>query len=205
MPGSSPPRVMSPAGPRERIAELSAIRLKHHEKVLFLLGSGPKTELQLIKFREHIVTRYDWDQALKYLNDKDTRFLNKARGLITFNGLTLTALSTLMRLGNGARDTVDTLWLSTGITFTLVSAVILLLTHFLVDFGPSLDDYLRAKTEFPPHFIQVIKRAKWISIAGIFSLLSLVPLAYASYGRNHAAPHALQIPSSISHSKMPSS
>ena len=187
---------MSVADPRERVADLSAIRLKHHEKVLFLLGSGPKTEPQLIKFREHIVTRYDWDQALKYINDTDTRFLNKARGLITFNGLTLTALSTLMRLGNGGLETADALWLTAGIIFTLVSAVILLLTHFLVDFGPSLDDYVHAKTEFPPHFMQVIKRAKWISIAAIFSLLSLVSLAYTSYGRNHAAPHALQIPSS---------
>jgi hypothetical protein len=197
MPGSAQPRVTSLGNPRERIAELSAIQLNRREKVLLLLGSGPKTEQQLIRFCEYIVMRYDWDQALKYINETDTRFFNKARGLITFNGLTLTALSTLMRLGKGA--SVDVLWLSTGITFTLVSAVILLLTHFLVDFGPSLDEYQSAKTEFPPHFVQVIKRAKWISIAGIFSLLSLVPLAYASYGRNHAAPQSLQTPSSISY------
>ena len=58
----------------------------------------------------------------------------------------------------------------------LASAVILLWTHFLVDFGPRLSDYADAKTEFDSYVVQVVMRAKWITVTGFLSFLSLIPL-----------------------------
>ena len=63
-----------------------------------------------------------------------------------------------------------------GIIPALLSAVILLWTHFLVDLSPKLLDYGDPKKEFDSCVTQVVMRAKWIAITGFLSFLSLVPL-----------------------------
>ena len=120
------------------------------------------------------MTRYDWEEALKYADSANNRLLNKARELITFNGLTLAVFGTLTRLQNP--DATDNHWTQAGIVLALASAVILLWTHFLVDFGPRLSDYADPKTEFDSYVVQVVMRGKWITVTGFLSFLSLIPL-----------------------------
>jgi hypothetical protein len=81
---------------------------------------------------------------------------------------------TLIRVKD-AVDATDKHWAQLGIVLALSSAVLLLCTHFLVDFG-RLPDYADPKTEFDSYVVQVVSRAKWITITGFLSLLSLLPL-----------------------------
>jgi hypothetical protein len=109
--------------------------------------SGPRTKTDLDTLAGYIVQRYDWEEALKYADSANNRFLNKARGLITFNGLTLAAISTLVRV-EGTNAVNNTLT-GFGIVMALLSAGILLWTHFLVDFGRDLSDYENAEKARP--------------------------------------------------------
>lgn len=140
-----------------------------------LEGRGPVTIKQLEDLRRYILTRYNFEDALKYADNANNRVLNKARGLITFNGLTLAVFGTMIKQQTSP-TVVDKCLALAGIILALLSAVILLWKHFLVDFGPKLSDYAKTETEFDSYVIQVVSRIKWISITGFVSILSLLPL-----------------------------
>jgi hypothetical protein len=171
-----------------RVAALTPLALKLCERCLLLWpGSGPKTQEQLDDFRKVLVRRYTWDKALKFADDTNNRFLNKARGLITFNGLTLATFGTLIKSGGPVAQIMNPWLFLAGMLFTLLSALALLLTHFLINFGPT-SEYVGDKEEFESYIVLVAKRAKWISIAGFLSIISLAVVSYASYRWIHAAP-----------------
>lgn len=159
---------------------LGPLEMKHWEEFLLRFGgrrSGPRTKAELETLAGFILNRYDWEDALKYVDGANNRLLNKARGLITFNGLTLAAISTLVRV-EGVQA-VNNALAGFGIIMALLSAGILLWTHFLVDFGRELSDYEDTPSEFRSYVVLVATRAKWIVITGFLSFLSLLPLLLA--------------------------
>jgi hypothetical protein len=166
--------------PDERVHQLAPMRLALCTKILLTLGSGPKTERGWRTFREYLVRRYDWERALKLADETNNRYLNKARGLITFNGLTLATIGALSRL-EGAAAQFQKFCLVACIIGAVLSAAILLIFLFLVNFGGGIEDYRSDKEEFEAYFLQIMRRTKWISIAGFLSLFSLVMLGMASY------------------------
>jgi hypothetical protein len=126
-------------------------------------------------------------KALKFVEDTNTRFLNKARGLITFNGLTLATFGTLIKAGGPTTQAIAPWVLTVGIGSTLVSAVILLWTHFLINFGPPAA-YASDQAEFESYIVEVSKKAKWISIAGFLSFVSVLVIVSDSYSWIHVPP-----------------
>jgi hypothetical protein len=87
----------------------------------------------LVSLRRDIARRSGgWEAAYAYVDKANDRFLNKARGLLAFNGLTLAAL----RFGSGTSHVVPTWGILFGLGLAIVSAAILLITHFLINFGP---------------------------------------------------------------------
>ena len=70
-------------------------------KLLLLVPSGPRSKAELHKLRDDVANRFEgqWEHAVEYVNkskDKD-KFTNKARGLLTFDGLVLSALAAVYR------------------------------------------------------------------------------------------------------------
>jgi len=154
--------------------QLKPLSLKLCTKTLLLMPGGPVTEAKVQELRDLLADRFkkDWEKAVEYVNKSNDRFINKARGLLTFNGLILAAL------GNWYREThqIPTSVVVGGVC-AIASATILLVTHFLVNFG-DLDEYRSAEREFSPYVVEIIVKAKCVVLAGILSLASmLIPLA----------------------------
>ena len=154
--------------------------------LLLKLGGGPKTTEEVEKFREIMAKRYlsaaarggsvDWSKPLAYMERVNDRLINKARGLLTFNGLTLTSLGVLKGLYAGVAH--EQLLVAISVGLAVVSAIILLLSHFLVNFH-SLPAYTSDKSDYEAYTLIVVQRIKWISIAATLSIASLaiIPVA----------------------------
>jgi UDP-N-acetylmuramyl pentapeptide phosphotransferase/UDP-N-acetylglucosamine-1-phosphate transferase len=152
--------------PREQLPPLS---LDPCTKLLLLISfSGPYTQAELQSFRDDLADRFkgDWEKAVEYVNKSNDRFISKAGGLLAFNGLVLTALA----IWPHSQMTI------VGSICAIASASILLVTHFIVNVG-HLDDYKEAKLDFSAYVVEIVRRAKYILVAAVLSLASvLVPL-----------------------------
>jgi hypothetical protein len=82
--------------PAELLLPLS---LKPWTKLLLLIPGGPRSKTELQKLQDDVANRFEgqWEHAVEYINKRHDRFLNKARGLLTFDGLVLAALSAVYR------------------------------------------------------------------------------------------------------------
>src|SRR5262245_33137391 len=83
-------------GPAESLLPLS---LKPWTKLLLLIPGGPRSRTELQKLQDGVANRFEgqWEHAVEYINKRHDRFLNKARGLLTFDGLVLAALAAVYR------------------------------------------------------------------------------------------------------------
>ena len=145
-------------------------------RLVLCIPGGPKSTAELRRFRNDVANRFEgqWEQAVEYVNKWNDRFLNKARGLLTFDGLILAALGAVYRESHR----IPARLILAGSMFAVAAAGILLLNHFLVNFG-DLNRYEDAKTEFPSDLTQFVLRAKSIVVADVLSLLAMVCLVFS--------------------------
>jgi hypothetical protein len=177
---------------------LGPLEMKDWEEFLLRFGwkrSGPHSKAQLETLAGYIVQRYSWEDALKYVDAANNRLLNKARGLITFNGLTLAAIGTLIRV----EGTHAISFAAFGMVMALLSAGTLLWTHFLVDFGRELSDYENAEKEFRSYVVMIATRAKWIWITGLFRSYRYCLFCSSIFGENETVKLSCQSKSPLRH------
>ena len=132
-----------------------------------------------------VAYRFDgeWERALEYIDKSNERLANEARGLLTFDGLVLTALGAVYR---EAHRIPASLVLVASVC-AVIAAGMLLLTQFSLSFG-DLSNYRTAEREFPSSVTRVVINAKSNAVAGLFSLVAMLCLLTA-FGtvalRNH--------------------
>ena len=178
----TPDGIMSASpGPKGQIATeirisaeiLQPLSLKLFTRLFLLAPGGPRSRAELEKFRDDVVNRFDgqWEHAVEYANKSNDRFLNKARGLLTFDGLVLTTLGAVYRESHRIPANL----VLVGSACAVFAAGILLLNHFLINFG-DLGDYDDAKKEFPSLLTGAVIKAKSIVVSGLLSLVALLCL-----------------------------
>jgi hypothetical protein len=137
------------------------------------IPGGPKSTAELQRFRDDLANRFErqWEHAVEYVNKWNDRLLNKARGLLTFDGLMLAALGAVYRESHR----IPARLILAGSMCAVAAAGILLLNQLLVNFG-DLNRYEDPKREFPSVLTQLVLRAKTIVVADVLSLLAMVCL-----------------------------
>jgi hypothetical protein len=155
---------------------LPPISLKSWTKLLLLIPGGPRSRTELQKLQDDLANRFGghWEQAVEYINKWHDRFLNKARGLLAFNGLVLAALSAVYRESHR----IPAKLVLAGCACAVIAAGMLLINQCLVHFG-DLGKYEDAKKEFPSSVIQIAVHGKSIVVAGILSFLAMLCLLIA--------------------------
>jgi hypothetical protein len=154
-------------------------------RLLLLIPGGPRTTPELRDFGSDVASRFagQWEHALEYVNKSNDRLVNNARGLLTFNGLVLTALGTVYRESHSIPASLAL----TGSVCAVIAAGMLLLTQFSVSFGDR-SRYRSAECEFPYCVTRVVINGKSNAAAALFSLVALLCLLTA-FGivvlRNH--------------------
>jgi len=154
-------------------------------RLLLLIPGGPRSMPELRDFGSDVACRFagQWESALEYVNKSNDRLVNNARGLLTFNGLVLTALGTVYRESHSIPAGLAL----TGSVCAVIAAGMLLLTQFSVSFG-DLGRYRNAECEFPYCVTRVVINGKSNAVAALFSLVALLCLLTA-FGivvlRNH--------------------
>ena len=140
---------------------------------LLLVPAGPRSRVELQELGDDIANRFDarWENALDYVNKWTDRNLNRARGLLTFDGLVLTALGAVYRESHR----IPAKLVLAGSVCAVIAAGMLLLTLFAVNLG-GFSKYGDAKAEFPPSVAQTIVNGKSVVAAGLLSLLALLCL-----------------------------
>jgi hypothetical protein len=165
----------APAKQRHQVpAELfQPLSLNLWTKLLLLVPGGPRSKAELQKFRDDLANRFEgqWEHAIEYVNKSKDRFINKARGLLTFDGLVLAALASVYRESHR----IPAKLVLAGSVFAVIAASLLLLNQFLVNFG-DLSKYEDAKKEFPPSVTDIVVNGKSIAVAGLLSLLAVLCL-----------------------------
>ena len=125
----------------------------------------------------------EWEDALEYVNKSNERLVNEARGLLTFDGLVLTALGAVYR----ETPRIPASLVLVASVCAVIAAGMLLLTQFSLSFG-DLSNYRSADREFPSSVTRVVINAKSNAVAGLFSLAAMLCLLTA-FGlvvlRNH--------------------
>ena len=145
-------------------------------RLWLLIPGGPKSVTELRDLGAVLAHRFDrhWENALAYVDKSYDRLLNKARGLLTFDGLVLAALGTVYREGHGIPPS---LVLAGGVCAVIASGI-LLLTLFSVSIG-DLSEYRNAESEFPHGLTRLVIGGKSNVFAGLFSLVAMVCLLTA--------------------------
>jgi hypothetical protein len=166
----------APANQRHQVELLQPVSLKLWTKLLFLIPGGPRSKTELQKLQDGVANRFEgqWEHAVDYINKRHDRFLNKARGLLTFDGLVLAALSAMYRESHR----IPTRLVLAGSVCAVIAAGMLLLNQCLVHFG-NLDKYEDAKEEFRSSVIQIAVHGKSIVAAGVLSFLAMLCLLIA--------------------------
>jgi hypothetical protein len=162
-------------GPAESLHPLS---LNLRTKLFLLVPGGPRSKSELQKFRDDVANRFEgqWEHAVEYVNKSKDRFTNKARGLLTFDGLVLTALAAVYRESHR----IPARLVLAGSVFAVIAAGILLLNQLLVNFG-DLSNYENAEKEFFQSVMDTVVNGKSLVVAGLLSLLAMLCLL-ASFG-----------------------
>lgn len=142
-------------------------------KLLLLVPGGPRSEAELQKLRDDVANRFEgqWEHAVEYVNKSKDRFTNKARGLLTFDGLVLAALAAVYRESHR----IPARLVLAGSVLAVIAASLLLLNQLLVNFG-SLSKYEDAKKEFPSSVTESVVNGKSIVVACLLSLLAVLCL-----------------------------
>jgi hypothetical protein len=164
----------APANQRHRVpAELlQPPSLTLWTRLLLWVPVGPRSKSELEKFRDDVANRFEeqWEHAVEYVNKSNDRFINKARGLLTFDGLVLTALAAVYRESHR----IPAKLVLAGCVFAAIASM-LLLNLLMVNFG-DLSKYEHAKKEFPPSVTAIVVHGKSIVVAGLLSLLAMLCL-----------------------------
>jgi hypothetical protein len=115
-----------------------------------------------------------WEYAVEYVNGRHDRLLNQARGLLTFDGLVLAALSVLYRESHRIPASL----VLAGYASAILATSILLVSQFSVHFGePST--FQDPKREFSSSLRQTLVDGKTIVVADILSLVAMLSLLVA--------------------------
>jgi hypothetical protein len=164
----------APANLRHQVpAELlQPLSLNLWTGLLLLVPVGPRSKAELQRFRDDIANRFEgqWEHAIEYANKSRDRFTNKARGLLTFDGLVLAALASVYRESHR----IPAKLVLAGCVFAVIAAG-LLLHQLSVNFG-DLGKYGHAKTEFAPSVTEIVAHGKTIVVACLLSLLAMLCL-----------------------------
>jgi hypothetical protein len=114
-------------------------------RLLLCIPGGPKSTAELQGFLDEVAKRFEGqlEHAVEYVNKWNDRFLNKARGLLTFDGLMLAALGAVYRESHRIPGRL----ILAGSMCAVAAAGIILLNQFLVNFG-NLNKYKDAKKEW---------------------------------------------------------
>jgi hypothetical protein len=168
----------APANQRHQVSArlLQPLSLKRSTQFWLLVPGGPRSKAELQKLQDNIANRFagQWEHAVDYVNKRHDRFLNKARGLLAFNGLVLAALGAVYRESHR----IPARLVLAGCLFAVIAAGMLLLNQCLVHFG-DLDKYEDAKKEFPSSLTQIVVHGKSIVVAVILSFLAMLCLLAA--------------------------
>ena len=155
---------------------LQPLSLKRGTKLLLLIPDGPRSQAQLQKLQDDLANRFEgqWEHAVAYVNKLHDRFLNKARGLLTFDGLVLTALGGVYQ----ANHRIPAGLVLVGCACAVIAASMLLLNQFSVHFG-DLGKYEDATKELRARVVQIVLHGKGMCLAVMFSFVSMLCLIVA--------------------------
>jgi hypothetical protein len=142
-------------------------------RLLSRIPGGPTSTAELQRLRDEVANRFEgqWEHVVEHVNKWNDRFLNKARGLLTFDGLVLVALAAVYPESHR----IPARLVLAGTMCAVAAAGILLLNQLSVNFG-DLNKYKDAKSEFPSDLTELVLRAKSIVVADMLSLLAMVCL-----------------------------
>jgi hypothetical protein len=145
-------------------------------RLLLLIPGGPRSMAELREFGSAVACRFSgqWELALEYVNKSNDRLLNNARGLLTFDGLVLTALGTVYRESHRIPASL----VLTGGVCAVIAAGMLLLTQFSVSFGDR-NRYRNAESEFPYRVTRVVLNEKSNAVARLLSFVAMFCLLCA--------------------------
>jgi hypothetical protein len=155
---------------------LQPISITLRTRLLLLVPGGPKSKAELQKLQDDVANRFEgqWEHAVEYLNKRHDRLLNKARGLLTFDGLVLTALGTVYRESH----MIPARLVLAGCVCAIIAAGILLLNQCLVHFD-DLGKYENARNEFPSSVTQIVVHGKGNILAAVISFVAMLCLMAA--------------------------
>jgi hypothetical protein len=155
---------------------LRPLSLTRWTKLLLWIPDGPRSQAQLQKLQDDLANRFEgqWEHAVEYVNRLHDRFLNKARGLLTFDGLVLTALGAAYQQNHQ----IPAGLVLVGCVFAVIAASMLLLNQFSVHFG-DLGKYQDATKELPARVVQIVMHGKSMFIAVMLSFLAMLCLIIA--------------------------
>ena len=133
----------------------------------------PHSPAEVQQLHDAVANRFtgEWERAIEYINKRHDRLLNQARGLLTFDGLVLTALVAVRRESH----LIPGRLVLTGFVCAVVAASVLLLSQLSVHFGEP-GKYADARKEFPSALIQACLHGKRLLAAGILSFVALLCL-----------------------------
>jgi len=139
-------------------------------RLLLRAPGGPQSQAEVQQLHDAVANRFkgEWEHAVEYVNKRNDRLLNQARGLLTFDGLVLTALGAVYR----ASRLISASLVLAGSVCAVIAASILLVSQLSVHFG-ELSKYAEAQKEFPSALIQLCLHGKSLLAAAILSFLAL--------------------------------
>jgi hypothetical protein len=167
-----------PANSRHQVPakSLQPLSLKRWTKLLLWIPDGPRSQAQLQKLQDDLANRFEgqWEHAVEYVNKFHDRFLNKARGLLTFDGLVLTALGAAYQQNHR----IPAGLVLVGCACAVIAAGMLLLNSFSVHFG-DLGKYEDATKELRARVVQIVLHGKGMCLAVVLSFFAMLCLIMA--------------------------
>jgi hypothetical protein len=139
---------------------LGPLSLTPFARLLLRAPGRPRTQAEVQQLHDAVANRFEgaWEHALEYINKRNDRLLNQGRGLLTFDGLVLTALRAVYQQSH-----LISAWLVLGgCVCAVLAASVLLITQLSVHFG-QLSKYANAQNEFPSALIRCayVGKASW--------------------------------------------
>jgi len=165
------PEPPADSGNHDPAKSLQPLSLGAYTKLLLLIPDGPRSQAQLQNLQDDLANRFDgqWEHAVEYVNRLHDRFLNKARGLLTFDGLVLTALGAAYQQSHR----IPAGLILVGSVFAVLAASMLLLNQFSAHFG-DLGKYRHATKELSARVMQIVLHGKIINLAVILSFFAML-------------------------------
>ena len=165
--------VLTGKGHRQVVPDARPIAFTLRARLLLRVPGGPQSQVDVQRLQDAVANRFkgNWEHAVEYVTKRHDRLLNQTRGLLTFDGLILTALGAVYRQSHLLPATL----VLCGCVCPVIAASMLLLSQLSVHFAePS--KYADAQKEFPSALVQVCLHGKSLVAAGILSFLALLCL-----------------------------